>query len=1063
MSIVRVPFSLTGGGLGGYVIEGSGLTDDSSSQLNFTPDTPDSRRIMVFDFIAKVNDPRAGYQYVISSYPGTPSYEFAVGFSGGGTVRCDLADSGRTNNYQSLWGGTVAADPSAYYHVVIAIDTTQAVEADRVRVWINGSAASKVSGTIPAQNTDMYAGGAYNHRLLASMDASPNYADLYAARIAWLDNLTITDPETDGFGETVDGGWRINDISGLDFGAIGFLLEGSNGITTGYNSAVADTSYYSADFDGSNDYLSRGASLTGIADSKSMIFSAWVKFDGGDSTDQYLFYVGNAGFRITRNSSNILTVEGFDPSTILVMTSNVTYTADGQWHHILASCDLANTQGWLYIDDVDVLDVGAIFTNSNIAWNTNNAGCSVGASYSGTSKFNGRLAEVYFQDGEFLNLSTTSNRRKFISADLEPVDLGSDGSTPTGTQPILYQAIATGETISDFKTNKGSGGGMTENGTLTAGGAVRPLGVDLSPTGTITATNDSPTDDAANGYGNHATFNLLRTNTISASPTYSNGNRSVTNSAAGSATYSPYTTIVVNAGKFYAEIAPNTFANDEEIIGMALNSWDQWEASNQLGASSGSVGLHTLSTADTKIKINGGTLTTVDTKMASPDRTVLAADVDAGLGWLGFYDDSAGVMRWVDSSGTTRTTDEPGNGTNATWTFTANSVIKFGASLHSGGDVDLYAEEADWVGTAPSGFKALSTANLPAPAVTDPSLYFNTLLYIGNGSTQSITGAGFQPDFVWMKDRDRGTQEHHVEDAVRGATKKLSTNQTADEATSANYLTSFDADGFSVGSDGTVNYSGDNFVAWCLKAGGSGSSNTDGSIPSTVSVADHGGFGILTYTGNGVSGATLGTGMTIPSGTNALAIFKKRSAPNDWHVGYEINGTIGGMELNNTTGNSGVSNAVTNFHSDSGTTITITSGGVVNDTGASYVAYVFQQIPGFCAIGSYTGNGDADGPYVVVDDGASGFKPAFVLIKNIDDSQDWVMFDNARDPYNVVDANLSPNLPNAEDAGTSLDFTANGFKPRAVSDINNNSKTYLYLAFAEYPFGGEGISQARAR
>ena len=1071
MSIVRVPFSLTGGGLGGYVIEGSGLTDDSSSQLNFTPDTPDSRRIMVFDFIAKVNDPRAGYQYVISSYPGTPSYEFAVGFSGGGTVRCDLADSGRTNNYQSLWGGTVAADPSAYYHVVIAIDTTQAVEADRVRVWINGSAASKVSGTIPAQNTDMYAGGAYNHRLLASMDASPNYADLYAARIAWLDNLTITDPETDGFGETVDGGWRINDISGLDFGAIGFLLEGSNGITTGYNSAVADTSYYSADFDGSNDYLSRGASLTGIADSKSMIFSAWVKFDGGDSTDQYLFYVGNAGFRITRNSSNILTVEGFDPSTILVMTSNVTYTADGQWHHILASCDLANTQGWLYIDDVDVLDVGAIFTNSNIAWNTNNAGCSVGASYSGTSKFNGRLAEVYFQDGEFLNLSTTSNRRKFISADLEPVDLGSDGSTPTGTQPILYQAIATGETISDFKTNKGSGGGMTENGTLTAGGAVRPLGVDLSPTGTITATNDSPTDDAANGYGNHATFNLLRTNTISASPTYSNGNRSVTNSAAGSATYSPYTTIVVNAGKFYAEIAPNTFANDEEIIGMALNSWDQWEASNQLGASSGSVGLHTLSTADTKIKINGGTLTTVDTKMVSPDRTVLAADVDAGMGWLGFYDDSAGVIRWVDSSGTTRTTDEPGNGTNATWTFTANSVIKFGASIHSGGDVDLYAEKADWVGTAPSGFKALSTANLPAPTVTDPSAYFKTLLYTGNstGSTaitgcQDASGTNWTPDLVWIKPRTFAADGRHcLYDQVRGANKRISSNNTNAEATDIDCLDSFDSGGFTLGADtanNLVNDSGYTYVAWCLNAGGSGSSNTDGTITSTVSAAAHGGFSIGTYTGTG-SNATVGHGL---DRTPSLYIVKDLDNSTDWFVYNETSGATKYLKLN-TIGAETTSSIRWNDTAPTSSVFSLGTSADVNGSGADFVFYAFARTPGLIGIGSYTGNGSADGPYVVVDDGASGFRPAFFLVKVINTTQNWFIFDSARNTYNEVDLELYANLSAADSSRSpGLDFVANGVKLRtSYPGINASGDTFIYLAFAEYPFGGAGVEQARAR
>ena len=651
-----------------------------------------------------------------------------------------------------------------------------------------------------------------------------------------------------------------------------------------------------------------------------------------------------------------------------------------------------------------------------------------------------------------------------------PLDLITPGTFDVGSAGFLMDFADTGNYGKDVAPIVGS----------------HTTARDCTVTGTWTQTNDSPTDSKTDGVGNKAVANPLYYHPTAGRLTLSNGNRSW-EATTGSYWQNAALTIPVSSGKFIVACSMGDLTSGSVASGIGLStiaSFTPGTGGNAYpgGADFGSdsIGILDRSGVDFNELIHAiaGTTTNTGTQLAADDQFVIALDADAGKAWLGWWDDSASQLNWFDSGGTSRATDEPGSGTNATLTYTAGTQMLFSvfAIVASPTSLPSLLEEADWSFTKPTGFLELSTENLPAPAVTDPSAYFKTLLYTGNstGSTaitgcQDASGTNWTPDLVWIKPRTFAADGRHcLYDQVRGANKRISSDNTNAEATDIDCLDSFDSGGFTLGADTANNLVNDStytYVAWCLKAGGSGSSNTDGDLTSTVSVADHGGFGILTYTGNGVSGATLGTGMTIPSGTNAWAIFKKTSAPNDWHVGYEINGTIGGMELNNTTGNSGVSNTVTNFHSDSGTTITITSGGVVNDTGASYVAYVFQQIPGFCAIGSYTANGNGDGPYVVVDDGGVGFRPAFVLFKDYAGAANWQIMDAVRDPYNPIGSELYPNTSGTESTAGApfVDFTANGFKCRATGDPNNSGRSYIYLAFAEHPFGGDGVEQARAR
>jgi hypothetical protein len=334
--------------------------------------------------------------------------------------------------------------------------------------------------------------------------------------------------------------------------------------------------------------------------------------------------------------------------------------------------------------------------------------------------------------------------------------------------------------------------------------------------------------------------------------------------------------------------------------------------------------------------------------------------------------------------------------------------------------------------------------------IKKPSDYFNTKLYTGNGSTQSITGVGFQPDFCWFKRRDNGTANHALQDSVRGVTKFIQSNTTAAEATSSNYLTSFNSDGFSLGSDGDVNDNGANHVAWSWLANGAGSANTDGSISSTVSANTTSGFSIVSYSGNGTGGATVGHGLGSALG---LIILKCRdTAGTSWQMFHKSLGATKSINLEDTAA-AATSTAYWNDTAPTSSVFSLGTGGDFNNGSRTYVAYCFAEKKGFSKFGSYTGNGSADGTFVY-----TGFKPAFLIVKRYNDAgYDWLMYDNKRQvEFNVVDDFLKPNLSDAETTGNanqSLDFLSNGVKFRGNGASSNGSgASYIYMCFAENPF-----------
>ena len=366
----------------------------------------------------------------------------------------------------------------------------------------------------------------------------------------------------------------------------------------------------------------------------------------------------------------------------------------------------------------------------------------------------------------------------------------------------------------------------------------------------------------------------------------------------------------------------------------------------------------------------------------------------------------------------------------------------------------------------PTGFLALCEDNLPTPAIADPGKHFKTVLYDGaltTGSGKLVTGVGFQPDFIWIKNRSRsgtsgdGFSDHALFDSVRGYDSFLSANTTAAENTNtpANRLAGVSEDGFSVGYFYVTGYNGDNYVAWCWKAGGAAVSNTDGSITSQVSANQTAGFSIVTYTGNGTTGSTVGHGL---GKTPAFIIIKQRNGTNNWPVWTKAlpegdNGTkpYGYLDLTNGWNISTPGDIFsTNANANTNSVFYIGSNSLSNNNTDTYIAYCWAEIEGFSKFGSYVGNGNADGPFVYC-----GFKPAWVLIKKTDGSgtENWRLFDSSRCPTNQNNKHLLPSSANGESTESGIDLVSNGFKLRhADAHQNQSGTTYVFMAFAESPF-----------
>ena len=350
--------------------------------------------------------------------------------------------------------------------------------------------------------------------------------------------------------------------------------------------------------------------------------------------------------------------------------------------------------------------------------------------------------------------------------------------------------------------------------------------------------------------------------------------------------------------------------------------------------------------------------------------------------------------------------------------------------------------------------------------INKPSDYFNTVLWTGDNTDKTISGVGFQPDWVWWKQRN-GTDDHRLLDSVRGegsASYKLlfSSGTYAefdgnDNGGSQGNINAITSDGFS-GVQGTTgwnnwNGSGLNYVGWNWLGANGTASNTDGSITSSVSANTTSGFSIVSYIGTGAN-ATVGHGLGVAP---KMVIIKNRDSATNWLVYHASLGNANSLVLN-TTGASFSSGDWQNT-TPSSSIIYLSGGDAINKSSSNQIAYFFADVQGYSKFSSYIGNGNADGPFFY-----TGFKPAFVMIKASSRTGDWVMYDNKRSVFNIVTKRLNANLNGAEDTDNFLDFCSNGIKIRNTYGSHNTSgETYIYMAFAENPLVGTNNIPATAR
>ena len=353
-----------------------------------------------------------------------------------------------------------------------------------------------------------------------------------------------------------------------------------------------------------------------------------------------------------------------------------------------------------------------------------------------------------------------------------------------------------------------------------------------------------------------------------------------------------------------------------------------------------------------------------------------------------------------------------------------------------GETVDGYWKAKDYAGTyGTNGFHLTFQDDVVSEG-------FNTVTYTGTGVTNSVSGLGFSPDLVWIKGRNIA-YNHRIYDTVRGVNKRLYSDLTNGEYTSTQSVMSFDADGFTLGTDAGENNgtTPGSFVAWCWDAGsGSAASNTDGSITSTVKANPDYGFSVITYTGTG-SSMTFGHGLGVEP---ELHIIKRRDSADEWLVYAQSLGLSQALNLHNT--NAAFSDSA--YESISSTVIGIGTSGARNASGGTYVCYAFASVAGYSSIGSYSGTGSSGNAVTC------GFRPAFIMIKKTDTTSDWWIFDTTRDTNNQIDSVLYANLANAEFTDTTgifdFEITSNGFVNNSTnSTVNGSGASYIYMAFAD--------------
>ena len=769
--------------------------------------------------------------------------------------------------------------------------------------------------------------------------------------------------------------------------------------------------------DGSADYLTK--TWSGAGNRTRWTMSWWFRLNATGT--EMVFFSANSGtseFRIGMDTStNTFLMVQDDNASMNVNTTAL--LRDVEWYHAIVSYDsnVAETSRvQVFINGVAMaMSTGSAAWPSSggeTYWNNNQAN-EIGRRSRTTSVYaKAYMAQVCFLDGDSIQNSDVA-----VSDFLDTFSFGDNGSQfipKTNTDIASLATAAAGNSFClgfDASADLGNDLGGENNDFTLSSIAAANQSVD-------TPSNSGCVWSAVNNKSRTLEVGNLRA-TGTTTDSFVMGTMGIPSSGAMSKVQ--WEIDVVDAGASYIGMARNG-----KRTGNTYSTSDMCWAFNTAGrmyANGSDVGL------------------SYATSYTDGDRINIAVDNAAKMIWFGKDGTWTGGNPSTGAGGY----NYSGQGTDIMFPMVGMSTG--GACIQ-----DATFAEADLTDALQSGFVTLESKNNTAPDYQGVD-YFNTVLYAGNGTAigsggLAVTGVGFEPGFVWIKNRDQD-DDHSVYDANRGVTKQIETNVTTGQTTEAEGLTAFGADGFTVGSLAQVNTSSENYVAWCANLSESKTSGWSGSpsiTPSKEIYSPSLFMSAIAYTGNTVAGATIPH--SLGAKPDCVIIKKVTTTVNNWIVYNTGLGATRAMKLNTTEGDADEGDVFWNDTEPTSTLISLGTNGAVNIAEA-YIAYAFRNVPGVCQVGTYVGNYSADGIYL-----AAGFKPRWLLVKNASVSgQDWRIYDSIVRPYNENGQIFKANENSAQISTTGFDFLADGLKARDGNTGFNNTNTYSYVMIADIAGG----------
>jgi len=763
-------------------------------------------------------------------------------------------------------------------------------------------------------------------------------------------------------------------------------------------------------------YLNRTPGVAG--NQQTWTWSGWVK-RGSLGSSQQIFAADNASTlqsRLHFTATDTLEFISYNAAFQLQLITTQVFRDPSAWYHIVLTMDTtqatASNRSKIYINGNQVTAFGtATYPTQNYNGIVNQVLTHFHGKYFAGEYLDGYLAEVNFVDGQALT----------------PSSFGAFNQDNTW-RPIKYTGTyGTNGFYLNFSDNSAVTAAAIGKDYSGNGNNWTPTNISVTAGVTYDSTLDVPTSygDNGNGRGNYPVWNALKKHDANFSIT--NANLTASDSS-GSAALCTATMRLPTTGKWYWEVTATTISG---ILGY--------------------VGVNTEANADGTVVVgnvgsyrSNGSIFDLTTAAATSGATYASGDVigvavDVSSGTCQFYKN--GVAQ----------------GTTPSFNFTAGTIlVPFIGSDNSAGTKTFDANfgQRPFSYTVPSGYLTLNTANLPVSDVNRGSEHFAATTYVATGSaltiSNAINGLSFKPDFLWIKNRTSGSLWHNLFDSVRGVTVRLSTNSTTSAAVVTNGLSSFNSNGFTLGTDSAlsgINVSAaDNIVAWQWKAGGTAVTNTNGSITSQVSANPTAGFSIVSYTATGAN-ATVGHGLGVAP--KMIIVKNTASGTTNWPVYHESLTAAGEVFLNATNAYAADANM---WQGASPTSTVFSVGTNANLVAGVTIAYCWAEVPGYSKFDYYTGNGAADGPFVYC-----GFRPRWIMIKRSSGIANWFICDTSRDTHNVSQNRLYPSAALAEATSpVEYDILSNGFKIRVdgATDVGTNGSgdTYIYAAFAEVPF-----------